>query len=1041
VRKLFIIFLFLTFSSVFGKTSKVDSLKNLLTNADPDTSYVLILNGLADEYRRDANFQELFNYASEALEISERISYQPGQVRSLLQLGIYFRLIGNSKLPLDYYYKALALSRNTNDGKSEVTALNAIAVVQRETEDYIGALEKNRDALQICRDTGDELGMALCFYENGLVLQDMFEFKKAKDNFLQALEIYEMYNEKNEIAACYLSLSKLYKDFDDYEQAMSYLTLAENMYKNSKKEVEIKGLIEVYLEKGSLYRFKADYPGAIQSYKRTIQICQSHGDSIFIGDALNELGSIYSATGNIDTALIYFNEALEFFQKLGKQYKIGVAYKNMAELYSNMGMLGNSLDYYFIAVTIFEKIDNQKDLADAKSAMGIIYLGFGEYAMAKDCLLQGLEIWKKTGPQRKYAEALDNLALYYSTTNNLDSALLYYDLTSRICQEIQYTELLSEVYLDQGLIFCKQSEYNQALAHLKDALTLAQSMGDKKNICNSLLQIYDVYTMAKKDNIDLGFSLLELGFDDPQERLIAIKDIAGELKNNNLISKSHESLIDFYKSTNNLSEALFYADALIIHLDSVSNFETERAISAITTKYEFEKKDKEIALLTKDKEIQKLALAKQVFFRNTLIISSLVLLLLAIGLFNRFRYIKKTNRIIREERERAEEQKRKAVESENFKEQFLTSMSHEIRTPLNAIVGITRILRRNKQLPEQEEYLDAIGSSSNNLLKIVNDILDLSKLEVGKMEIESIPFNLLGVITDVVNILKFKAEEKGIKLESEINNEIPIFFKGDPSRLEQILINIIGNAIKFTEKGGVTLTVDKNRNNTKEVLIRFIVSDTGIGIPEHRLNNIFESFVQADNGTSRKYGGSGLGLTISKQLLDLLGGKIEVRSEVGKGSSFILDIPYSLCDIKIDHKAGIHSPIPILEGLKILVVEDNAFNAMVVTDELKTILKDAEIDVAENGKVAYKMIAKKLYDIILMDVVMPEMDGYQATRIIRNMKNSKSQIPIIAMTANVLKPEVENCFKAGMNDYIAKPFDPEILLHKIYTQVRKTINN
>lgn len=395
---------------------------------------------------------------------------------------------------------------------------------------------------------------------------------------------------------------------------------------------------------------------------------------------------------------------------------------------------------------------------------------------------------------------------------------------------------------------------------------------------------------------------------------------------------------------------------------------------------------------------------------------------------------------LREQKEEAERLKERAERSEQFKEQFLANMSHEIRTPMHAISGMTKILRRNNPPQEQTVFLDAIHKSSDNLLVILNDILDLSKIEAGKLEIESIPINPTEVINEVVDILKFKAEEKGLILEVNIDEQIPEVVISDPTRLNQILINLTGNAIKFTETGKVSINLQIVEKVGTSYL-RYAVKDSGIGIPADKLNTIFSTFSQVDDTTTRKYGGTGLGLSITKQLVELQGGTIWAVSEEGQGSIFYLDLPMLVPEEGVDGKTKISEEElaalgQALKGTRILIAEDNPFNIMVAEDDLSFYIPGVLVDTAANGKIAAEMYQQNSYDLILMDIQMPVMNGRDASQKIREWETQaqKESIPIIAMTASLLKSEIDLCLKAGMNNYIPKPYNIEELIGTIHQE-------
>ncbi len=390
----------------------------------------------------------------------------------------------------------------------------------------------------------------------------------------------------------------------------------------------------------------------------------------------------------------------------------------------------------------------------------------------------------------------------------------------------------------------------------------------------------------------------------------------------------------------------------------------------------------------------------------------------------------------RESLEQEKAEKENALHREKIKQQFLANMSHEIRTPINAIYGMSQLMLNKLRDEEDRIYLDAIKRSSENLIVIINDILDLSKIEAGKMEFESIPFSPVECIELVRTTLQFKAQEKGLHLHLHVAPEVPPILMGDPTRLNQILINLAGNAIKFTEKGSVTISCSGESTTTdgKQVFhLTCAVKDTGIGMTEEQLAKLFQSFTQVSSDTARKYGGTGLGLVLSRQFVEMQQGNITVSSTYGEGTTFSFTIPYP-----VGEEAAIPGgPAPLsleeiekINNLRILLAEDNLFNQMVAEGLIHSVAERTEIDIADNGRAALEQLNRTRYDIVLMDVHMPEMDGLEATGIIRQTEALKN-IPVIAMTAVSTREEIQECFDAGMNDYVPKPFDITSLLRKI----------
>jgi hypothetical protein len=389
-------------------------------------------------------------------------------------------------------------------------------------------------------------------------------------------------------------------------------------------------------------------------------------------------------------------------------------------------------------------------------------------------------------------------------------------------------------------------------------------------------------------------------------------------------------------------------------------------------------------------------------------------------------------RELQETEENLKKEKERAEASEKAKQLFLANMSHEIRTPMNGILGFARLLEESLTEKEQLEYIHVIIKSGDDLLVILNDILDFSRMEAGKITFESAPFNLRDIIHSTVMMMESKSKQKNISVVNNIDDKIPDIILGDSVRLNQILLNLVSNAIKFTEKGQISISViciEKNMNN---LILEFRIKDTGIGIPLDKQEKIFESFEQATADTSRRFGGTGLGLSIVKQLVELQNGEIFLNSKPGYGSDFYFRLSFlkikekkNKPDFKKAEKLQSNDEI-----IHVLVVEDNPINKLLVVKVLQK--KSFEIDVAENGKIALEKYAKNNYDIILMDLQMPEMDGYEATMNIRRLETHKKDIPIIAMTAHTIKGERERCLEIGMNEFISKPFAINELYEKIY---------
>lgn len=698
-------------------------------------------------------------------------------------------------------------------------------------------------------------------------------------------------------------------------------------------------------------------------------------------------------------------------QKTSKIY-VADAINNFGYFKENRGDYNGALMDYFGALKIREEIDYKKGIASSYNNIGHVFTKQRDFNRALDYFQKSYDLRQQINDLAGMAQSLNKIGEVYSLKKDYEAALQNMHQSLVRYRHLGNTDGEAKALLNIGKIYLLQSRYDLAYSNGEEALQGFLKIGHKQDALSTevLLCKIDIAEKKYQKSIDKAKEVLKQA---EQYQFIEIQ------------SNLHQVLNLAYEKLQDSPLALFHFKQYVALKDSLDNPNTKNNILEQQLQYENGKKEAQRLAAQDLKDLN----ARTV--RNTLLASCLALFLIAGILINRNYIRQKANEELAEKNKIIEQEKQRAEESERFKSQFLSNISHEIRTPMNAILGMSDLLIETELDDKQSKYITAIKKSSENLLLIINDVLDFSKLEAGKVELENIPFKPIDVLEDVYNTLKFKAEEKGLEFKWKIEEDIEPIFWGDNFRLYQILMNLVGNAIKFTERGSVILELCLLQSDPEYQTLRYKVKDTGLGIESEKINTIFNSFQQAGQDTSRRFGGTGLGLTIAQQLVKLRNSEIKVESEIGKGSMFYFDIVYKKA-IKEDYETynslqnvGI---VTDFKDIKILLAEDNEYNQIVAVESLLRHLEHCEIQVANNGKEVITLLQQSDYDVVLMDINMPEMDGYEATHIIRNeFPKEKSNIPIIALTAFAFEEE-EKCLAAGMNAIVTKPFKINQLL-------------
>ena len=649
--------------------------------------------------------------------------------------------------------------------------------------------------------------------------------------------------------------------------------------------------------------------------------------------------------------------------------------------------------------------------ADFNMLMGMLLRDQFKLDESLDHFKKATVFSKRDGNFEIYRDASNHVGEILSMQGKNEEAIIYFNKLEKTGVPSEFEDAdemvyLTRVYQFKAEHFLRNDELDSTLYYARKSLYDGASTNMMSNRYGLMATAFLDLNKEMDSTIYFANKSLSLALDIGAER----EEIYG-----------HDLLRQVYQKKGDFKLAYFHFDKFYELQQRQRSYDNALKIGSLNIAQEQERAQFQQALANERLSNQRIIIW----------IVTCGLLLLIIGLyyiFNRLKLIRKQNKIIEQEKLRAEQ-------SERYKEQFLANMSHEIRTPMNAISGMINAITRRNHPKYQDVYLDAMKISLDNLLVIINDVLDLSKIESGNLEISQVNMSFHDVIEHVKSILKYKAEEKGIVLKSSIQDNFPKVIIGDPVRLNQILMNLVGNAIKFTDSGFVEINLSYENDE-----IKVSISDSGIGISQDQLKTIFDSFKQGSNISKSNYGGTGLGLSITKQLIELQNGKIWAESVLGKGSTFFFELPLMISQDSNDVQSAFSDSQLVelgkeLKGLHVLIAEDNEFNIMVVKDDLNWYIPEIDIKVVENGKLAVEAFSNNEYDLILMDVQMPELNGYEATKAIRKLEK-ETKTPIIAMTASLLKNQIDKCYKAGMDAYIPKPYKPEELIRTLHDVIQ-----
>jgi signal transduction histidine kinase/tetratricopeptide (TPR) repeat protein/FixJ family two-component response regulator len=788
------------------------------------------------------------------------------------------------------------------------------------------------------------------------------------------------------------TLYRLGKSYDYYlPDSMDHYA---SMVKTASQKVNYrKGLMEYFTLKGLVLQNTGKWKEALEYHLQALDLAEKTRDNTWLFAAYNNLGNDYMNLNILDKALNCFNTALDISRNMKQTPRILLAMLNLALVYEQAGDLNKSIEYNLRIISMYDSIGfrNPSMKAAVMHNLAENYLNSGRLGESMDYLLKAYAL-NKEYKNRTYLKI--NLLLL----GNLFEADKENKLAGKTGSKMSSNDLAFSYCKElEGL--CLEDKDTSTLVLLYN--NMSQILADRGNLQEALQYGVQSWKMRNKN-------------EDPDLKA----KIAEGIANISYALGDYKNAADFFRIRNSIK-------------DSLETAKIAESVRKLSESHEIAIKDEQL----KEKEQQ---LRAKEFANYLLFTLAALILVFASVLFYSYKQKQKAARELELKNIQIGEARSRAERNEKFKEQFLANMSHEIRTPLNAVIGITDLMLDEKQAPKTEIFLKNIKQAGEHLLVLINDILDLSKVEAGKLELMDAPFNLDSFIAGINDLFRYKMLEKDLKMLIDISETTPKWLSGDSSRIRQVLVNLVGNAVKFTDKGSVRIKIDPQEYSGDHCKLKFSVEDTGPGIAKDQQAVIFEEFIQIPGTNDQVFRGTGLGLSISRKLVERMGGKLKVESQPGSGSVFFFTIPLAVSSEEAFNTFRKENLMPAEArkgAFRILVVEDNPSNLVVTEGHLEKILPESIVKTAENGKIALEMLEKENFELVLMDVQMPVMDGYTATRKIREMQGEMAHIPVIALTASMIRADIRKCLEAGMNAYVPKPVNRKVLAKTIFEQL------
>ncbi len=721
-------------------------------------------------------------------------------------------------------------------------------------------------------------------------------------------------------------------------------------------------------------------------------------------------------------SLLFHNYALKIGEDLNNSLFVSRVLNNIGVVYRRIDDYQKAMNYHLRAMEIADSIGADKGAAISLNSIGNIYYLMSDYQKAIECFQQALEIERNKDNILGQAINFNNIGNVYKSWKNFDKALEYYRLSLEKNREINSHKGIGICLNDIGLIYLETGKAQDALAFFREALEINLLLDDVRYTADNYLNLGRVY-LALND------------LDKAQENIILGLDLSLKIDAKSQVHEAYEMLSIINSRQDNYKLALDNYMQSIQYKDSVLNESNQRDIARMQARYESARMENELELALKQQEIQELNLKRQWWILGiTIIILVLVMVFIVYAYWVKVRsnrvLVQKNNEIqqaqdeLKKYADELKNAKEAAEASERAKSEFLANMSHEIRTPMNSVLGFSELLDRHISDNKLRTFLEAIQSSGKSLLTLINDILDLSKIEAGRFTINPDISVFRRFLDELIRVFELPLKEKGVALKLKIDEQIPLALIFDEVRLRQVLFNLLGNAVKFTDNGQIVLEAKAHNISGSRTDIIISVEDTGIGIPKQQQEEIFKPFTQRSGQDSRRFGGTGLGLSISRRLVEMMDGKLEIESEPGKGSRFTVHLKNIEIAPDIDYNQSFLASDKLLDfkNARVLVADDVQLNR----DLLKNMLEELNIQaiLAENGQQCYELAIVHKPDLILLDIRMPVLDGFGAMEMLKVHPTLKN-VPVIAVTAS--SSDEEKMMSFGAAQIIRKPVSFDVL--------------